>query len=117
MTKRCMCLFPVAALLLAATLHAGQDIEVATQVELTGKNYTVLETGVAGDNLGIIVAVIPFAAASMTDAYNEMLEKVKRKHGDDFAIINVVQETTFRTWLVASFIKKTVRADVIRFTE
>lgn len=92
--------------------------ENVTQVELSSKNYEIVQTNAVGTDFGVkLFGFIPINPTSLAEAMESLHEDAKTRPGDCRALINVAKEYRCLYLILFSVPRIVVRADVIEFKE
>jgi hypothetical protein len=90
----------------------------ATQVQLVGNNYRVLQTNIVAKSGGFkLLGLISIKSPSYVKAMSRLYAKAEVKEGTSQALANVVHETAGVNFILFSLPKIRVRADLVEFTD
>jgi hypothetical protein len=90
----------------------------ATQVQLVGNNYRVLQTNIVAKSGGFkLLGNISIKSPSYVKAMSRLYAKAEVAEGSSQALANVVHETGGINFILFSIPKIRVRADLVEFTD
>jgi hypothetical protein len=101
----------------SSKVQTGQSTE--TSVNLSGKNYRLIEGGAKGTSHGFaLLGIIPFASPHYADAKHDLYASVKEPlTGKAIALANEMDDRSTTYLILFSVPTLTVTADVIEFTD
>jgi hypothetical protein len=87
-----------------------------TEVQLTQRNYRVVQTNLRGTSWGFaLLGILMLKPPDATEAFAKLLAGVENLEGHAVAVINVMQDSSAPYFLLFSLPKITFRADVVEF--
>jgi hypothetical protein len=89
-----------------------------TEVQLTQRNYRVVQTNLRGTSQGFaLLGILVLKPPDATEAFAKLLAGVENLEGQAVAVINVMQDSSAPFFLLFSLPTITFRADVVEFVE
>jgi hypothetical protein len=89
-----------------------------TDVQLTQRNYRVVQTNLRGASRGFaLLGILLLKPPDAPEAFAKLLAGVENLEGHAVAVINVLQDNSAPFFLLFSLPTITFRADVVEFVE
>jgi hypothetical protein len=97
---------------------APTSVLTRTEVQLTQRNYRVVQTNLRGASRGFaLLGILLLKPPDAPEAFAKLLAGVENLEGQAVAVINVIQDNSAPFYLLFSLPTVTFRADVVEFIE